>query len=183
MADAGHPGAAGAVNPGVAVNPWELARTGGRWVGEVPAGRFTRLAQAVHALDGAARLNLGFALAAGGACRVAGTARLAARLVCGRCLDAVACELSARIDALVVVGEAAAAAAARDCDVCVLAGEETHIETLVEDDFLLGLPTHVCAATVPCPRAPALSLPPAAAAAAKPFGALAALVRGGGVRN
>ena len=157
------------------VNPWELARTGGRWAGAVPAERFTRLQAAVSSLAGDVRVELRFALDAGGGCQVAGAAEVAAELVCERCLNTVPRKLAAEIDTLAVVGEAAAEAVAAEArDVCVLAARETPIEALVEDDFLLSLPTRVCAEPEHCPLAPALSFP-VQAASRNPFAALAAM--------
>lgn len=167
-------GAAWAASAGK-VNPWELAHTGSCWVGDVPAQRFGRLQAAVAALAGDVRVDLRFALDDGGGCQVLGTAGVAAALVCGRCLETVPCKLSAEIDALAVVGEAAAeGASAEPRDVCVLAARETPIEALVEDDLLLSLPTRVCAEPEHCPLAPALSFP-VQAASRNPFAALVAM--------
>ena len=143
------------------MNPWKLAHAGSRWVGEVPAERFRRLAEAVCSLGDAAQVDLRFALHAGGGCEVAGTARMAARLLCERCHNDKPCELFAQIDSLAVVGEEAAeGAVAQEREICVLAGKETSIEALVEDDFLLSLPTRVCPEPERCPDAPALSFAP-----------------------
>ncbi len=160
MAEAAQPNVAGAVAPGK-VNPWKLAHAGGRWVGEVPAERFRRLATVVCELGETAQVDLRFTLHAGGGCEVAGTARVMARLLCERCLNDKPCELFAEIDSLAVVGEEAAeGAAAQGREICVLAGKETSLEALVEDDFLLSLPTRVCPEPEHCPDAPALSFGP-----------------------
>lgn len=177
MAETAQQGAGAAwAAPAGKVNPWELAHTRGYWVGDVPAPRFERLQAAVASLAGDVRVDLRFALDDGGGCQVVGIAGVAAELVCGRCLETVPCELSAEIDALAVVGEAAAEdASAEPRDVCVLTARDTPIEALVEDDLLLSLPTRVCVEPEHCPNAPALSFSAQTVASRRPFAALAAM--------
>lgn len=168
--------AASASSPAL-VDPWELARTGGCWLGDVPPTRLPRVAGAVERLAGPVRLALRFSLDADGRCRIAGTAEAPADVACERCLRAVRRKLVARIDVLAVCSEAAAEQVMPERDACVLAGSETPIEALVEDDLLLSLPNRVCEGRETCPHTPAMAYPPDAACAAEshPFAALAAL--------
>lgn len=168
---------AASASPPAMVDPWELARVGGCWLGNVPPQRLPRVAGAVERLAGPAKLALRFALDAEGRCRIAGTARAPADVACERCLRTVRLEIVAHINVLAVCSEAAAEQVMPEHDAYVLTGSETPVEALVEDDLLLSLPNRVCDGRETCPHTPAMAFPPAAAtvAASHPFAALAGL--------
>ncbi len=165
-----------------AVSPYELARKGGQFSGEIPLAAFPRLKSLVLG-DGSVAIELGFTRDDEGRSRVRGRAVFAPTLQCQRCLEPVVRDLDVAIDLCVVRSEEQAAELAEQFDTFVLSDDDVSIVDLVEDDLLLGLPSQVCKAYDACPNRPELHFPAADSAVSNekdpakpnPFGVLAGL--------
>src|SRR5678815_2480170 len=91
-----------------AVSPYELARKGGQFSGEIPLAAFPRLRTLVLG-EGSVAIELGFARDDEGRSRVRGRVALAPTLQCQRCLEPVVRGLDVAIDLCVVRSEEQAA--------------------------------------------------------------------------
>jgi uncharacterized protein len=164
-----------------AVSPHELARTRGRYVGEIAITAFPRLSGLI-AGAGPVAIALEFRRDERGRSLVEGSVRMPVILECQRCLESVGQVIDVPVCLCVVGSEAQAAELIDEMDAFVSPGEEVGIVELIEDDLLLALPSQICEADE-CPRRPGLSYPAigseASSGAANPFGVLAKWKAGG----
>jgi uncharacterized protein len=165
-----------------AISPHELARAGGRYVGEVAITAFPRLSGLV-AGAGAIAIALEFRRDERARSVVEGSVRMPLTLECQRCRESVARVIDVPVRLCVAESEAQAAEWIDEMDAFVLPDEDVSIVELIEDDLLLALPSQVCQAYEECPRRPELSYPAAggdvSSEAVNPFGVLAKLKAGG----
>jgi len=165
-----------------AVSPHELARAGGRYVGEVAITAFPRLSGLV-AGGGVVALALEFRRDERARTVVEGSARMPLTLQCQRCLESVRQVVDVQVRLCVVGSEAQAAELIDEVDAFVLSGDEVSIVELIEDDLLLALPSQICEAYDECPRRPEFDYPAAGgdvpSGSVNPFGVLAKLKAGG----
>ena len=165
-----------------ALSPHELARAGGRYVGELAITAFPRLSGLV-AGAGAVAIALEFRRDDRDRTVVEGSVRLPLMLECQRCLESVGQVVDVPVRLCVVGSEAQAAELIDEIDAFVLPGGEVSIVGLIEDDLLLAVPGQVCQAYDECPRRPGLSYPAAGRdvpnGQVNPFGVLSKLKAGG----
>lgn len=117
----------------------KLARQGASFKGELPSGRFGRLAEWVDC-KGPVSLSFSLSLDGEGRPRVKGCARLEVALVCQKCLGALETQLSCALDAVIVPDEAALAALPQAVDGLLAPGRRVAAVDLFEDELLLALP-------------------------------------------
>ena len=164
-----------------AVSPHELARTRGRFVGEIAIDAFPRLRSLVLG-DGFVSVDLRFTRDDKGRSIVEGPVAVSVVLECQRCLEPVRRDVGVNLS-LCLVRSDAQAAEIDGIEPFILSDDEVSIVDLIEDDLLLALPSQVCVAYDECPNRPALSYPAdrdggvddAAQKRPNPFGVLAEL--------
>lgn len=165
-----------------AVSPHELARAGGRYVGEVAITAFPRLSSLV-AGAGAVAIALAFRCDERGRSIVEGSVRMPLTLECQRCLEWVGRVIDVPVRLCLVGSETQAAELLEEVDAFVLHDDEVSIVELIEDDLLLALPSQVCQAYDECPRRPGFSYPAdgseASSGVVNPFAVLAKLKASG----
>lgn len=122
-----------------AFDPRQAARGGERFAGSLPVSRFHRLADLLVEPAGEVAVNLQVHADDGGRPVVAGEIRVAAQMLCQRCLEPMALELIARPRLTVVAGEDMAPDDGTEYVLCA-PGERLVMADLVEDELILALP-------------------------------------------
>jgi len=161
-----------------AVAPMELARRRAGIRTQIPLSAFSRLSAEV-ACDGPLTVSLDFELDEERRCRMRGSVQGRLTLTCQRCLEPVMREISADVDLCIVGSEEQAQAVAVELNPYVLEETRVPLADLVEDEFLLCLPSQVCGDEASCPRRPQLRFPaePSAASRKNPFAVLRTMQR------
>lgn len=111
-----------------------------RWQGDLPIAGLQRLADAVGAGAALLRVDLQLGRDADGAPWLHGTVDADLELACQRCLRRFAAPLHLGIDLRLVYSEAEERRVLAECEPWLVEDDQLPLQTIVEDEVLLGLP-------------------------------------------
>lgn len=117
-----------------------LAERGAVLEGELELAKLSRLRDLLNSSEGRAWAQLSFRLHSGDMLVMALKCKASLELVCQRCLEPVAYEVSEQIDFAVAEDENSLALVPRDMDLIALEGDRLQPATLIEDELIVSLP-------------------------------------------
>ncbi len=122
------------------ISPLKLARTGARLRGRIALARLPRLLACVERGGEGVELALEFSRDIEDRSLVQGTLRASVDLICQRCLEVFTQQLEIDVHLGFVTSDEEAKALPEGLEACLLTDGVVILETLIEDELLLGLP-------------------------------------------
>ena len=140
------------IHPTDVIEPLSLATQGRTLSGRLPLASLLRLAPLLRGGDGEVSFELHFDKDPVGAPFVKGSVQAVVTLQCQRCMEDMACPLSARVSLGIVRNREAAAQLSDELDPLLLSEGDVTVESIVEDELILALPIVAMHEVADCPR-------------------------------
>ncbi len=141
------------IHPTDVIEPLSLATQGRTLSGQLPIAVLSRLVPLLRAESGDAEFELNFDRDPVGAPFVKGTVRAVVALQCQRCMQEIACPITANVGLGIVRNRQTAGQLSGELDPLLLSDGDVSAASIVEDELILALPIVAMHEVADCPRA------------------------------